>query len=193
MRYYFLIGLLVFSGVTSAEGPVRIGVCNVSKVFDSLDERKAIEMGMKENAAKHQGEVAKRRKAIEELSAQRDELRPDSPLYQQKTEELVTAATHLDVMVKLKEMELARLEKQHVGHLYDEIKAACKKAAEAHHLDLVVAERPAEATREMNRLSGEQLKFLLSANELLYANQQVDLTEEIVLEMNKEFAGRKQG
>src|SRR2546423_11829590 len=100
---------------------------------------------MQENAAEQQAEVARRRKGIEDLSAQRDELRPDSPLYQQKTEELVTAATQLDVMVKLKEMELARLEKQHVAHLYDEIRAACKKSAEGHHLDLGVAERGAEA------------------------------------------------
>ena len=55
------------SGVARAEGLVRIGTCNVAKVFDSLDEKKAIEMGMKENAAKHQAEVARRRKAIEDL------------------------------------------------------------------------------------------------------------------------------
>ena len=191
MRYYFLLCLLVLAGVARAEGPVRIGVCNVGKVFESLDEKKAIEMGMKDNAAKHQAEVARRRKGIEDLSAQRDELRPDSPLYQQKTEELVTAATQLDVMVKLKEMELARLEKQHVAHLYDEIRAACKKSAEGHHLDLVVAERDAEAGREMSRVSGEQLKMMLSLSEVLFANQQVDLTEEIAMGMNREFATRK--
>src|SRR2546421_12300768 len=111
MRYYFLLCLLVLAGVARAEGPVRIGVCNVGKGFEPLDGKKAIEMGMKDNAAKHQAEVARRRKGIEDLSAQRDELRPDSPLYQQKSEELVRAATLLGVMVKLMEMGLSRLEK----------------------------------------------------------------------------------
>jgi len=191
MRYCFVLSCFLFASIAHADGPVRIGSCNVAKVFEGLDERKAIEMNMKSNAATHNAEVAKRRKAIEELSGQRDELRPDSPLYQQKTDELVTAATQLDVMMKLKEMELARLEKQHVAHLYDEIRAACKVAAAAHKLDLVVAERPGETGREMGKMSGEQLKLMLSLNEVLFANQEVDLTEEVVMGMNKEFAAKK--
>src|SRR5258706_8866309 len=193
MRYYFLLCLLVLAGVARAEGPVRIGVCNVSKVFDSLDEKKAIEMGMKDNASKHQAEVARRRKAIEDLSAQRDELRPDSPLYQQKTEELVTAATQLDVMVKLKEMELVKLEKQHTARLYDQIRTACKQTATAHNLDLIVAEHPPESSRELTRLSADQLRSLLSTSEVLYANNQIDLTQEIILALNKQFAASQNG
>src|SRR2546430_1338143 len=111
MRYHIVLGVCLLAAIAQADAPLRIGTCNVAKVFDSLDERKAIEMSMKSNAATHNGEVAKRRKAIEDLQAQRDELKPDSPLYQQKMEELVAAATQLEVMVKLKEMELVKLEK----------------------------------------------------------------------------------
>jgi len=193
MRYQIILAVLLFAATAGADAPLRIGTCNVAKIFDSLDERKAIETSMKENAAKHQGEVARRRKAIEELSAQREELRPDSPLYQQKTEELVTAATQLDVMVKLKDMELVRLEKQHTARLYDQIRSACKAAAAAHNLDLVVAEHPPESSREMTRLSADQLRFLLSSSEVLYANNQLDLTQEIILALNKQFAAGQNG
>jgi Skp family chaperone for outer membrane proteins len=193
MRYQIILAVLLFAATADADAPLRIGTCNIAKIFDSLDERKAIETSMKENAAKHQGEVARRRKAIEELSAQREELRPDSPLYQQKTEELVTAATQLDVMVKLKDMELVRLEKQHTARLYDQIRSACKTAAAAHNLDLVVAEHPLESSREMTRLSADQLRFFLSSSEVLYANNQLDLTQEIILALNKQFAAGQNG
>src|SRR5437870_985515 len=113
MRYCSIFYFLLFAASAAGQAPLRIGTCNVAKVFDLLDERKAIELSMKNNAAVHNTEVARRRKAIEELGAQRDELKPDSPLYQQKTEELVTAATQLEVIIKLKEMELSKLEKEH--------------------------------------------------------------------------------
>ncbi|HEV8605915.1 MAG TPA: OmpH family outer membrane protein [Tepidisphaeraceae bacterium] len=188
MRYPFICFLFLFGTLAHAEAPLRIGTCNVTKVFDSLDERKAVEMGMKSNATAHNTEVARRRKAIEDVQAQRDELKPESLLYQQKTEELVQAATQLEVMTKLKEMELLKLEKQHTARLYDQIRAACKQAAAAHQLDLVVAERPPEFSREMARLSPDQLRLLLSTSEVLYANNQLDLTEEITLMLNKQFA-----
>jgi Skp family chaperone for outer membrane proteins len=188
MRYPFICFLFLFATLAHAEAPLRIGTCNVTKVFDSLDERKAVEMGMKSNATAHNTEVARRRKAIEDVQAQRDELKPESLLYQQKTEELVQAATQLEVMTKLKEMELLKLEKQHTARLYDQIRAACKQAAAAHQLDLVVAERPPEFSREMARLSPDQLRLLLSTSEVLYANNQLDLTEEITLMLNKQFA-----
>jgi len=160
----------------------------VAKVFDSLDERKAVEISMNNNATTHKTEVARRRKAIEELQAQRDELKPETAMYQQKTDELVQAATQLEVMVKLKEMELVKLEKQHTARLYEQIRTACKTAAAAHNLDLVVAERPAESSRELTRLPPDQLRLLLSTSEVLYANNQVDLTQEIILALNKQFA-----
>jgi Skp family chaperone for outer membrane proteins len=192
MRYQFIFSFLIFATLCHAEAQIRIGTCNVAKVFDSLDERKAIEMSMKSNATTHNTEVARRRKAIEDLGAQREELKPESPLYQQKTEELVQAATQLEVITKLKEMELLKLEKQHTARLYDQIRAACKQAAAAHNLDLVVAERPPESSREMARLSPDQLRLLLSTSEVLYANNQVDLTEEITLMLNKQFAATTQ-
>jgi Skp family chaperone for outer membrane proteins len=193
MRNHFIFSVLLFATISHADATLRIGTCNVAKVFDSLDERKAIEMSMKSNAATHNAEVAKRRKAIEDLQAQRDELKPDSPLYQQKTEELVQAATQLEVMVKLKEMELVRLEKQHTARLYDQIRSACKAAAAGHNLDLVVAEHPPESSRELTRLSADQLRLLLSTSEVLYANNQLDLTQEIILALNKQFAASQNG
>ncbi len=193
MRYHILLSVLFFATISHADAALRIGTCNVAKIFDSLDERKAIEMSMKSNAATHNGEVAKRRKTIEDLQAQRDELKPDSPLYQQKTEELVTAATQLDVMVKLKEMELVKLEKQHTARLYDQIRTACKQTATAHNLDLIVAEHPPESSRELTRLSADQLRSLLSTSEVLYANNQIDLTQEIILALNKQFAASQNG
>src|SRR5205814_8318427 len=104
---------------------------------------------MKTKAADHSAEVGRRRKAIEDLSAQREELKPESPLYQQKTDELISAATQLDVLVKIKEAELSRLEKQHTARLYDQIRAACKTGAAAHNLDLVVAERAPDSVRDI--------------------------------------------
>ena len=187
MRYASVLIFLLLAGVCYAEGPLRIGTCNVSKVFEGLDERKTIDSDIRGKITAHNTEVARRRKALEELGAQRDELKPDSPLYQQKTEELVQAATQLEVMIKLKEMELVKLEKQYTARLYDQVRGACKAAAEAHKLDLVVAERPPESARELNRLSPDQLKLLLSTSEILHATNQLDLTQEIILAMNKSF------
>src|SRR5258705_5992233 len=143
MRYRsVLIFLFLFAAIARAEGPVRVGICNVQKVLDGLDERKTIESAVKAKVADHGAEVARRRKAIEDLSAQREELKPESPLYQQKTDELISAATQLEVLNKIKEAEFLRLEKQHTARLYDQVRAACKTAAAAHNLDLVGAERP---------------------------------------------------
>jgi len=191
MRLALIFTLLLCAHFCHADGPIRIGTCNVSKVFEGLDERRALDTDLRGKAAAHNSEVARRRKAIEELQSQRDELKPDSPLYQQKTEDLVQAATQLEVMMKLKEMEFIRLDKQHTARLYDQIRGACRLAAESHKLDLIVAERPPDSARELNRLSGDQLRLLLSTSEVLYATNQLDLTQEIILALNKQYAAKK--
>jgi Skp family chaperone for outer membrane proteins len=192
MRYHCVLIFLLFAAAAAhAQTPIRIGTCNVAKVFEGLDERKDIDARIKANVQAHNAEVSRRRKSLEEIQSQRDELKPDSPLYQQKTEELVQAATQLEVMMKLKEMELIKLEKQHTARLYEQVRAACKSAAAAHKLDLIVAERPPESSREIARLSPDQLKLLLSTSEVLYASNQHDLTQEIILTLNKQFAAPK--
>ena len=46
MRYQIILAVLLFAATAGADAPLRIGTCNVAKIFDSLDERKAIETSM---------------------------------------------------------------------------------------------------------------------------------------------------
>ena len=45
-----------------------------------------------------------------------------------------------------------------------------------------------DSPRDVNRVNIDQLRLILNTTEVLWANNQVDLTQEIILSLNKQFA-----
>jgi Skp family chaperone for outer membrane proteins len=72
--------------------------------------------------------------------------------------------------------------------LYDKIADACKEIAEGRKIDLVLAERRPELPEDVDQLKPEQVRQILSQRDVLYVNKVADITEAVVLLVNKKYA-----
>ena len=180
--------LLPSATLKAQEAVVKVGVCNPAKVFESMDERKVIEDKMKSERDKAQGEVARRKQEVEDLQRQRNELRPESAIFQEKTNQMMEKAVQFEVWARMKEAEMGRGEKEQIKALYEKIRDTCKEVATEKKLDLILAERKPELPQNMEKLTADQVRQIISANDVLYANERADITQEVILRINKKYA-----
>ena len=181
-------GLLLPSATLKAQEAVKVGVCNPAKVFESMDERKVIEDKMKSDRDKAQAEVARKKQEVEDLQRQRNELRPESSIFQEKTNQMMEKAVQFEVWARLKQAEMDRTEKEQIKTLYEKIRDVCKEVATEKKLDLILAERKPELPANMEKYTADQIRQIISANDVLYANEKADITQEVILRINKKYA-----
>jgi len=179
--------IMLPSATLKAQEAVKVGVCNPAKVFESMDERKVIEDKMKSDRDKAQAEVARRKQEVEDLQRQRNELRPESAIFQEKTNQMMEKAVQFEVWARMKEAEMGRTEKEQIKSLYEKIRETCKEYAQEKKLDLILAERKPEL-QNMEKLTPDQVRQVISANDVLYANEKADVTQEVILRVNKKYA-----
>jgi len=182
------VAMLPPSATLKAQEVVKIGVCNPAKVFEAMDERKVIEDRMKSDRDKAQAEVARRKQEVEDLQRQRNELRPESAIFQEKTNQMMEKAVQFEVWARMKEAEMGRTEKEQIKNLYEKIRETCKEIATEKKLDLILAERKPELPTNMEKLTADQVRQIISANDVLYANDKADITQDVILRINKKYA-----
>jgi Skp family chaperone for outer membrane proteins len=182
------LAMLLPAAAASAQEAIKIAVCNPAKVFEQMDERKVIEDRMKSERDKAQGEVAKKKQEVEDLQRQRNELKPDSAIFQEKTNQIMEKAVQFEVWARLKEAEMARTEKEQIKNLYEKIRDACKDVATEKKIDLILAERKPELPPNMEKLTADQVRQIISANDVLYSNDKVDITQQVIMKINQKYA-----
>jgi Skp family chaperone for outer membrane proteins len=184
------VGAMLFSAnsARAQEGASKIAICNPSQVFLAMDERKAIEDRMKSEQEKTKIEFARRKAEVDEIKKQRDELKRGSAQYNEKNRVLMQKAVEFRTWVQLTEAEMMRAEMENTRTLYEKIADACKEIAEARKIDLVLAERRPELPEDIDQLKPEQVRQILSQRDVLYMNKTADITEAVILVLNKKHA-----
>lgn len=185
--------LLAASAARAQEGGTRIGSCNPSKVFAGLDERKAIDDKLTDNRRKLKNEFDKKKAELVGIEQDRDQLKPESAAYREKSDQLLDKSIQLNVWGQLQEAQMARQDKEYTKALYDKIRDACKEIALEKKLDIILAERRPELPANMDKLTPEQVRGVLSQNDTLYMNDKVDITQAVILLLNKKYAAAQAG
>lgn len=184
-----LAGFLLASPLAGAqEAAIKMAVCNPGKVFDGMDEKRAVEEKMKNDRDKINLEVSRRRAEVEEIKKQLSELKPDSVQYKEKSQLLLQKAIDFEVWARLTEAELARAEKETIKSLFEKIREATKEVADSKKIDLVLAERRPDLSANTEKLTPDQLRQMINASDVLYSNEKADITGAVIMALNKKYA-----
>jgi Skp family chaperone for outer membrane proteins len=169
---------------------VRVGVCNLGKAWEQMDERKVLQDRNNSDRQKLQAEAAAKKADVERINKERNDLKPDSLVYQEKTKLLMEKAIELDVWLRMKDAELARQEKDQTKMLYERIADGCKEVAEAKKLDLILIERRPELPtkqEDLDKLKPDDVKAILAQRDVLYINKNADMTDAVIGAVNAKF------
>lgn len=183
-----LLGLLMASPAALAQDTgMRVGVCNPGKVFERLEERKVVQDRLLQERERSKAEAARRQAEVRELMAQREQLQPTSAIYAEKNQQIMAKSVEFEVWAKLADLSLARQEKDQIIAIYEKIREACKEVAQADKLDIVIAEKRAEQIPNREQLTADQVRQIITNNDVLYATEKADITDRVVLILNKKF------
>jgi Skp family chaperone for outer membrane proteins len=185
--------MLLATAARAQEGALRVAVCNPGKVWEKLDERKALEDKLKGEQDRISGEAQRRKQEVDELKTQRDGLKADSAQYQEKNTKWMEKALEFEVWARLKQTEMQRIQKEQIKSLFQKIEDATKELAEEKKLDLVLAERRPDIPEDITPLTADDLRARLSQRDVLYRNKNADITDLVTLRVNEKYAKTQAG
>jgi Skp family chaperone for outer membrane proteins len=172
----------------SADAPVRVAVVNTVRVFNDLQETRALTAELQaegKRLADQEKEMVGRIKSFEE---QRGNLRADSPQYDQLEEQWTKAVMEHEVWAKSVKARVERNRKRQVRVIYEKIYAAIAEISQQDGYDLVLSDyRPQLTDKDMAGLSFDQLGAFMNQRRVLYASQKVDISQAVLARVDAAY------
>jgi Skp family chaperone for outer membrane proteins len=176
---------------TTGPSPLIIGTANVQAIFDNLDETKEIKakLDARQQQVKLQAEDIENN--IKHLTGDMDNLKKDSAQYAADAQTVVKDKIDLEVLVQTTNADIEHENKAQLKRVFDEIKAAVEKVAQADGYDLIIdivtPDLPSDA--DLDSVHPDQLSLVINQRTILYQspNKKNDVSREVELMMNSDF------
>lgn len=168
------------------EGAQKIATCNALKVLEGMQERRAYEAELQKKITKWDTDKRRRDADLAQLVRERDDLNPDSVLWQEKNNEYIKVGIETEVTLRAQQLELMRWQKTRLKQMYERIREATKEVATQKGIDLVLAERRSEL-QAMDALTVDQVKAIIAQNDVIFSGAKVDITQDVLIAVDKKY------
>jgi len=163
--------------------PTVVVVFNLQQVFDNFVDRAILGAGYKELEAKVEIERKRREEHVQSLIAAYEEVGDEDKdaLFDQIQQAVGEAEKYVEFTEREKDIEKSII----LQSLFRDIKDSVATIATANNYDLVIAsdERLEFNSNIPSRIADEKI----SMHRVYYANKRIDITEQIVTQMNLEL------
>ena len=187
-----LLAVAVFTLSAAAHGQstgeaTRVAVIDLQQVIDQSAQQKAYQQ---QNAAKGEelkAENDRRRGELQSMLTQLEPLNPGSEPWLAKRDEIQEKQTSLQVWVQVAEQQ-ANLERaRQFATLYTAANEATAKVAQAQGIDVVLQ---GGAMPDLMRLNPEQLQSVAQNRKVIYAADELDITQAVLARIDAEYNAR---
>jgi Skp family chaperone for outer membrane proteins len=168
-----------------------VGVCNVQKVLAGLDEWKDVNTSLQADKANATNELNAKKAKINQLNDDLTLLKPDSKEYTQKATEIENATIEADVYTRIADATMSRKEKQKFKELMDKMNIAIKDVAKMKQFDIVLNDFSQDIP-DLEKLDFSQLHGLEITRTILCSENRLDVTQDVIIQMNKSYGGQQQ-
>ena len=132
-----------------------------------------------------------RKARIKDLQSARDALKPDAPNYEKTNNDYVQAQIEYQAWRQIALINLQRMQKLQMTQLFNKITASVAEVATKKGIDLVLAEQRPDFPDNIEQLTVEQVRGLITARNVLYVSGNVDITTEVVTSMDQKYKAGK--
>lgn len=164
--------------------PTKVGVVDMSFVFDSYDRSKDEQQDLRKKQEEAEGKLKQMRDRVEALKAELENFNPDSKDYVKRHEELLKLTVEFDVYRRVQIENVAT----EMRVLYEEIYAEMIKGVEAvakeQGLDLVLYKDEVKILKD-DKLDIVRDKIL--QRKVLYSAKTIDVTDPVLQHLNQQF------
>jgi Skp family chaperone for outer membrane proteins len=173
-----------------AQAPVRIAVVNTARVFNELQETKALQARMTEEGKKLEATGKDKANALAKLKQDRDSaIKPGTPQYNDATRHLMQEAAAYKVWGESEKANIDFTYKWQTKLLFDKMQAAIAKVAAQDGIDIVIADTSEKLPDDLDRVDLGLVQAMLIRKSVLFvsARQGLDISAKVMLVMDAEY------
>jgi len=170
--------------------PSVIGTIDIERLYNSLKVRENAESELQARAEQLQTQIEQRESEIKRLEEDLNIFEPGSEQYRKALEQYSLKSLRHRARVEADRRILGAQRALKLRQIYREIKSAVAQYAKENGIDVVFVNDSISAIPEANE---QETMRQISARRMLYADEQVDLTQTIINRMNNQFHADNQG
>ena len=171
----------------NAEG-FKIGIVDISGVFEKYDKRTDLDLGLKDLEKELQDEINKRKKEMIDLNEETQLLDLGSETRRNNEDMLERKNVELEGYAKFAERQLLKRYKAFFEQIYGEVVKKVEEIGESEGYDLIIKKEEPELD------SGQiaDLQFKIGIRTVLYHSKAVDITSSVIEHLNSEYSKEKE-
>ncbi len=186
----FLIGFTILKMIPAnavAEG-IKIGVVDISGVFEKYQKRKDLDQELKDLEKQLQSEINKKRKDMINLDEETQLLDLGSESRRKNEELLERKNVELEGYAKFAERQLLRRYKEFFETVYDAVVKGVETIGKKEGFDLIIKKEEPEL--KSGQIS--DLQFKIGIRTVLYHSKSVDITSKVIEGLNAQYLKEKE-
>ena len=186
----FLIGFASLKMIPAnavAEG-IKIGVVDISGVFEKYQKRKDLDQELKDLEKQFQSEINKKRKDMINLDEETQLLDLGSESRRKNEELLERKNVELEGYAKFAERQLLRRYKEFFETVYDAVVKGVETIGKKEGFDLIIKKEEPEL--KSGQIS--DLQFKIGIRTVLYHSKSVDVTLKVIDGLNAQYLKEKE-
>lgn len=186
----FLIGFASLKMIPAnavAEG-IKIGVVDISGVFEKYQKRKDLDQELKDLEKQFQSEINKKRKDMINLDEETQLLDLGSESRRKNEELLERKNVELEGYAKFAERQLLRRYKEFFETVYDAVVKGVETIGKKEGFDLIIKKEEPEL--KSGQIS--DLQFKIGIRTVLYHSKSVDVTSKVIEGLNAQYLKEKE-
>lgn len=169
-------------------GTARVAVANPAKILSALQETADLKKNEQGEISKLQEQEQAKGKAIQDLKGQRDKFtKKGTPDWDKQTGDLVQKSVEARVWAESEQARLTRRNKEQTKALFEKIQAAIAQIAQERKIDLVLTDFGRDLPDDVDDVTPDALRQLISQKTVLFANKGVDLSDDVIARLNAAY------
>jgi len=152
-----------------------------------MQETKDLKQSMENQRKQLESDANARQQKVKDLQAQRDLLKPDSAQYQDADKSFMKEAIEYDTWSKITTAQIQGQQKQQMKVLFDKIVSTTGQVAQQRGFDLVLTDQRPDLPENLQAINVDQLRAILNGRNVLYTNNKVDITGDVVAALDASY------
>ena len=170
-----------------AAQPTKVAVVSLQEVIAQCNQQQKFRTENQARGADLQAEQEQRQNKIQGLRTQIDPLQTGTDAWRAKRDEIQQATMELEVWAKMQEQNTQLEQARQFAEIYQSANDAAGEVAQSMGFDIVLQ---AGDLPDLMSLNVQQLQSIVQSRKVLYAGDNVDITQAVLQRVNANFDQR---
>ncbi len=179
-----------FAQGQSSAAATRIAVVQPGRIFAEMQETQDLKVNLESERVRLTSMEKEKRDALQALQNQRNQLKADTPQWEELNNKLMDAALEFQLWGQQTKAKAERNQKRQMKQLFERIEQAVGEVAVRDGFDVVLADQHPELPENLDQINFDQLRALINSRSVLYTAKKADISDGVIALLYSKSTGR---